>query len=145
MRAIFTFTAIAFKCQTAANCLFDSDPTHQATGSEVHTSPLTQPDQYFTDGIWQYICGDGKKNGPETCDFIFPGAFPFAAYQNYFACDKFCENVNSNVEIATNGFLRCSGNYCLKLFLWPSATKCGNDMVDFDEYCDGHIACAIDC
>ena len=44
MRAIFTFTAIAFKCQTAANCLFDSDPTHQATGSEVPTSPLTQPD-----------------------------------------------------------------------------------------------------
>ena len=44
-----------------------------------------------------------------------------------------------------NGFNRCSGDYCLKLEYWDPAIKCGNDIIDETEHCDGHAVCASNC
>ena len=46
-----------------------------------------------------------------------------------------------------NGFKRCAGDYCLKLEKWKDASgpSCGNDVIDADEYCDGHVACDSTC
>ena len=55
----------------------------------------------------------------------------------------------SDYEIVTNGFRRCEDGYCIKLKdltgYEDGLEICGNDIVDSEEHCDGHIGCATDC
>lgn len=90
----------------------------------------------------------------EMCDYTMPSTFIDSNFASVFVCTERCDALKPNFYVPKVGEIPKTPN-CVTLIGgdWPAiclnspsfSEKCGNGVIDFNELCDGHFACNIDC